>query len=82
MLIDILFFDFFVFPLVSMFFDRFRLNGYRHVFPLIEIYRFIQLPSRTDDINFILDVCLILIDKNRSIKSCLIDRTIGEIDLF
>ena len=49
------FFHVFRFLLFSMFFDRFRLNGYHHVFPLIEIYRFMQLPSRTDDINFIFD---------------------------
>ena len=42
-----------VFSLYSGLLDPFRLNGYHHVFPLIEIYRFMQLPSRTDDINFI-----------------------------
>ena len=41
------------FPYFRFVVDRFRLNGYHHVFPLIEIYRFMQLPSRTDDINFI-----------------------------
>ena len=35
----------------SIFFDRFRSNGHHHVNPLIEIYRSIQLSSRTDDIN-------------------------------
>ena len=41
-----------VFFLCSIYFARFRWSGYHHVFPLIEIYRFILLPSRTDDINF------------------------------
>ena len=49
------FFYFSVFPPIFDVFDRFRLNGYHHLFPLIEIYRFMQLPSRTDDINFIFD---------------------------